>query len=352
MPPRPAVERVGALYRKENRRGSVTRDALRRVGVGVQRGSRGTARENRIRVGLTAPAALKSSAGRAYARAVSTVPALLALLMGARGAPAAIPAAVVDALARAPAGGPRAAAATRPLLGIRYQLSALGEGAGIDPDPRFRLDAFDCLTFVETAIALGSSRTLDEAARALDDIRYEGAPAFAARHHEVQAQWIPANLARGWIADLARDLVGERAVPIVRDHTAASWAAVHRAGRGIAGLPRDREPIGHFETWAIRPEDLAGAERRIPEGTVIVVLRADSPRRPTRVSHTGLVVVGAAGERLVRHATSTPGLERVIEEPLARFVAREARAYPSWPLVGFGLYGIPDSSARVAGLAR
>ncbi len=283
---------------------------------------------------------------------VAALPAVLALILGARGGPVPAPAALLDALTRAPAGGGRAAAATHPLLGARYQLSALGEGGGLDPDPRFRLDAFDCLTFVETAIALGSSRTLDEAARALDDIRYQGAPAFAARHHEVQAQWIPANLARGWIAEITRELVGARAVSIARDHTAESWVAVRRAGRSIAGWPRDREPIGHFETWAVRPEDLASIEQRIPGGTVIVVLREDEPRRPTRVSHAGLVVLGSAGERLVRHATSTPGLERVIEEPLARFVAREARAYPAWPLAGFALYAIPDSSARVASLAR
>jgi hypothetical protein len=283
---------------------------------------------------------------------VSAFAALLALLVGARGGPASAPAALLHALASAPAGGARAAAATRPLLGARYQLSALGEGAGFDPDPRFRLDAFDCLTFVETAIALGSSRTLDEAARALDDIRYEGTPAFAARHHEVQAQWIPANLARGWIVDVTREIAGERTVSIARDHTAESWAAARRAGRGIAGLPRDREPMGHFETWAVRPEDFAAVGHLIPEGAVVVVLREDQPRRPTRVSHTALVVLGPAGERLVRHATSTPGVERVIEEPLARFVAREAKAYPGWPLAGFALFAIPDSSTRVASLPR
>ncbi len=244
----------------------------------------------------------------------------------------------------------RAAAATRPLLGTRYQLSALGEGAGIDPDPRFRLDAFDCLTFVETAIALGSSRTLAEAARALDDIRYQGAPAFEARHHEVQAQWIPANLEAGWIVELSRALAGSRAVALARDHTAESWAAARRAGRGVAGLPRAREPIGHFETWAVRPEDLVAIGPRIPEGAVVVVLREDRPARPTRVSHTGLVVLGAGGERLVRHATSTPGVERVIEEPLARFAARQARAYPSWPVSGYALFAVPDSRARVAAL--
>jgi hypothetical protein len=84
----------------------------------------------------------------------------------------------------------------------------------------------------------------------------------------------------------------------------------------------------------------------------VVVFREDQPARPTRVSHTGLVVLGPSGERLVRHATSTPGVERVIEEPLVRFMAREARAYPARPVSGYALFAVPDSTARVARLPR
>jgi hypothetical protein len=264
---------------------------------------------------------------------------------------AAPPAGLLRALAEAPPGGARAAAATRPLLGARYLHSALGEGRGPDPDPRFRLDAFDCLTFVETALALGSSGSLEEAARALDDVRYQGPPDLAARNHEVQAQWIPANLARGWIAP-APEVAGARAVRLVRDQTEAGWAAVHRAGRAIAGLPRAREPLGRFETAAVAPGDLAEAAARIPEGAVIFVLRQDQPGRSTRVSHAGLVVLGPAGERWVRHATSTPGVARVIEEPLLRFAARQARAFPGWPVEGYAFFAAPDASARVAALVR
>src|SRR5690349_3041900 len=39
-------------------------------------------------------------------------------------------------------------------LNTPYVLSPLGEGGGVDPDPTFRLDAVDCLTFVEETLAL------------------------------------------------------------------------------------------------------------------------------------------------------------------------------------------------------
>ena len=86
----------------------------------------------------------------------------LPLLLLALAAPPAAPAPLLRALSEQPAGPARAVAGTAPLLGRRYLLSALGEGTGPDPDPRFRLDAFDCVTFVETAIALGNAASAAE----------------------------------------------------------------------------------------------------------------------------------------------------------------------------------------------
>lgn len=281
------------------------------------------------------------------------LPALAALL-------AAVPAPVLsaasgplaDSLGAEPAGGARASAVTRPLVGVPYVLSALGEAAGPDPDPRFRLDAFDCLGFLETAIALGSSRSLEEATRALDDIRYQGAPELAARNHEVQAQWLPANLAKGWIVELTRPLAGAQAVPVPIEFTAGRWRVLHGIGRAVDGLPPEREPVGRFELWAVPPAELLALESRVPDGTAIVVVRVDDPERCTRISHVGLVVAGPAGERSVRHATTWPssGRGRVVEEPLAVFVERQRRARPGWPLVGFALFALPDASARIAEL--
>ncbi|WP_242396375.1 N-acetylmuramoyl-L-alanine amidase-like domain-containing protein, partial [Anaeromyxobacter oryzisoli] len=252
----------------------------------------------------------------------------------------------------APAGGARAAAATRPLLGAPYVVSPLGEGRGPDPDPRFRLDAFDCMTFVETAVALGSARTLAEARRALDDVRYAGPPSLGGRNHEVLSQWIPRVLARGWARDVAREVAGSRARRVEEVYTPARWDAVRRAGRAIPGLPRARLPAGAFEAWVVSPEDAVANAGGIPEGTIAFVVRAHAEERATRVTHAGLVVVGRDGGRRVRHATSTRGVSRVIEEPLARFLAREAKAHPRWPVEGVALLAIEDGRARLQALAE
>lgn len=259
--------------------------------------------------------------------------------------------AVARALAVAPAGGSRAVAATRALVGLPYVHSPLGEGAGRDADPRFRLDAFDCMTLVETAVALGSAATMAEARLALDDVRYAGPPSWAARNHEVLSQWLPANVARGFVADATSSLAGVAVRRPAKEYTPASWDAVRAAGRAIPGLARARLPLGRFEVPAVAPGDVGRVAGQLPDGAIVFVLRVDQPERATRVTHAGLVVRGAGGATRVRHATSTKGVERVIEEPIDRFVRRQERAYPRWPLEGFSFWAIRDASARVRALA-
>ena len=272
--------------------------------------------------------------------------AALALAATPGGLEASVVAGVTRALAVAPAGGARAVAATRPLVGAPYVPSPLGESAGRDPNPRFRLDAFDCMTLVETAVALGSASTLAEARVALDDVRYSGPPTYAARNHEVLSQWIPANVAKGFIAEPGMALPAGSG-RVAKEYTAASWAAVRAAGRAIPGLPRARLPLGRFEIAIVPPAEARLAAASLGEGAIVFVIRADAPERATRITHAGLVVHGPTGEPLVRHATSTKGVARVIEEPIERFVRREGRAYPRWPLEGLAFFEIRDASARV-----
>jgi N-acetylmuramoyl-L-alanine amidase-like len=262
---------------------------------------------------------------------------------------------VEDAVARSlretPAGGSRAVAATLPLVGAPYLASPLGEEQGRDPDPRFRLDAFDCMTFVETAIALGSASSLAEARAALDDVRYGGSRAFAARNHEVLSQWIPTNARKGWIVDVTATLAGAGAHPVSKEYTAASWQAVRAAGRAIPGIPRARLPLGRFDVTIVAPEDVAPLAPKLPAGALVLVVREDQPDRATRITHAGLVVRGPRGAARIRHATSSKGVGRVIEEPLDRFMRRQARAYPRWPLAGFAFFALPDMRARARALA-
>ena len=72
-------------------------------------------------------------------------------------------------------------------VGARYVNNPLGEGRGVDTDPLIRTDAFDCTTFVETALADGNVNKLTK-------IRYkDGVVNFENRNHFTETDWLPNN---------------------------------------------------------------------------------------------------------------------------------------------------------------
>ena len=72
-------------------------------------------------------------------------------------------------------------------VGKKYVNNPLGEGFSPDTDPLMSLDAFDCTTFVETALADGDLNKLTK-------IRYkDGRVDFINRNHFVETDWLPNN---------------------------------------------------------------------------------------------------------------------------------------------------------------
>ncbi len=79
-------------------------------------------------------------------------------------------------------------------LGAPYETNPLGEGIAPDTDPLIRFDAFDCTTFVETALAGGDVQELN-------NIRYiNGTPNILSRNHFVETDWLKNN------SDIVRDV--------------------------------------------------------------------------------------------------------------------------------------------------
>lgn len=79
-------------------------------------------------------------------------------------------------------------------LNAPYVRNPLGEGDGIDKDPIYRFDAFDCLTFVETVLALSLSKDKNEFEELIKKIRYKnGEVAIEKRNHFVNPDWIENN---------------------------------------------------------------------------------------------------------------------------------------------------------------
>jgi hypothetical protein len=219
-------------------------------------------------------------------------------------------------------------------LGTPYIHSPLGEGSGVDPDPTFRLDAVDCLTFVEQAMAMSMARADAEVAGLLERLRYASTPSYEDRNHLMEAQWLPNNQRKGFVADVTRRYGGEDTVRVQKALTALTWTS--RSSMAL-GLSKARQPRGTYNLDMIPLDKVMAHARQVPSGTILVVLREDLPLKATRVTHLGFVV--QKGKRTwLRHARrGVDGNGRVVDEDLETFLARNAK-YDKWKVSGVSLY--------------
>ncbi|MFL5358621.1 N-acetylmuramoyl-L-alanine amidase-like domain-containing protein [Archangium sp.] len=226
-------------------------------------------------------------------------------------------------------------------LGTPYVHSPLGEGSGVDPDPTFRLDAVDCLTFVEQALAMSLARSDAEVPGILERLRYASTPSYEDRNHLMEAQWLPNNQRKGFLVDVTRRYGGEDTVRVQKTLTPLTWTS--RSSLAL-GLPKARQPKGTYSLDMIPLERVLERARTVPSGTIFVVLREDLPLKATRVTHLGFVV--QKGKRTwLRHARrGADGNGRVVDEDLETFLARNAK-YDKWRVSGVSLYEphAPDS---------
>lgn len=253
---------------------------------------------------------------------------------------------VVNALATVPAGASRTLAASRGFLGTAYVHSPLGEGAGPDRDPRIRWDGVDCLTLVETSLALGNASNLEEARLLLDDIRYADgtAPRFENRLHLMEAQWIPDQIRKGYLEEVTARYGGDATVEASISYDEARWKS--RPG-SLSHVPWSESLRGRHSVPMIPIADAIRIAPTLPAGLVIDVVRMPRTDRINRITHTGLIVE-IGGAKYVRHAAFNRG--EVIDEPIERFLRRHA-GMRRWRVAGIHLLAIRDNHARVAQLA-
>jgi len=93
----------------------------------------------------------------------------------------------------------RTEAASRALLGRGYLLVPLGEADSSlgERKPRFRLDSFDCVTYLETSMALARARDTSDLLLRMDSIRYmDGRVDWRWRNHFFEGDWLPRNAGR------------------------------------------------------------------------------------------------------------------------------------------------------------
>jgi cell wall-associated NlpC family hydrolase len=214
------------------------------------------------------------------------------------------------------------AAAGRLFLGAPYEAGTLEGG---EPEELVvNLRSFDCVTFVETAIALALTIRAQKTgfadfAAALERLRYRGGKrgGYASRLHYF-TDWLRDNGRRGIVRDITAGLGG---IPFRKDFHALTDRrkelpllgdeAVFRRMRLMEGACSRRT------LHRIPKADLKRVETGILEGD-IVAIAADAPG--IDVSHAGIAVRGPGALRLL-HASGEAGRVAVSEGTLSRYLA-------------------------------
>jgi len=221
------------------------------------------------------------------------------------------------------------------MLGANYRVDPLGEGeAGqIDKDPRFRLAPVDCLTFVESSLALSLSADLAQAKRWMDRLRYSGSRiGYERRNHFMLAQWLPHLQRQRVLRDITRR-IGE-GEELEHDYAAVRWKAIPQRF-----LPSHFERISPPHRQVRLPllslDTLEAKLDQIPSGTILLLARVERPAIPVRISHLGFVIHQRSGRTIFRHA-SQEGWGRVVDEDLIAYLRRlEERS--RWHIEGVNL---------------
>ena len=227
----------------------------------------------------------------------------------------------------------RMAAISELMLGVAYQVDAVGEGRPPDLDPPARYDAFDCLTFVEEVLALSLAGAPSGAAAVRQALRYGPAePRYETRRHFMLSQWVPGAIADGWLVDITEQL-GPASL-IEKQIAPSTWAGWRR--RALFQLPDDKLPVGRFELPVLSVDAVREAAADLPAGALLLTVRQSREGVPMVVTHLGFLLPAEPGQpRRVRHATKMRGL-RVMDHSLDWYL-EHLRWYDRWPVAGINV---------------
>ena len=186
------------------------------------------------------------------------------------------------------------------LLTRRYIEGSLGGGADLAEQLRVSLSAFDCVTFMESVLALALARTLDEFIDTIRRIRYKDGEIDWRHRNHYMVDWASNNEQSGFIKNITSG-------PFTVEKTCTLSL--------IAGLPAKTATFLYFPTESSRK-----AAGLIESGDLIFFV---SVKNTLDVFHTALLVE-REGCWLLRHATRTAGA--VIEQDLIEFTSRNEMA--------------------------
>ncbi len=244
--------------------------------------------------------------------------------------------------------------------GIPYVLNPLGEGpkARYDQYPRYRVDAFDCDTYVNTVLALALANSLGSFQQSIKQIRYKnGHVAYLYRNHFTSIDWNRNNQNRGVLKDITTTIIDKNEQPVALIATAMidkpSWyqhktLKIIRLQKGTKAEKQKRlqelqkkgskleiteSNIPYIPLTALfskKNEPNTYLFSQIPNGAVIEIVRPNWNLKKEigtalNVSHLGFGI-WIRGQLFFREASSKEG--KVVDVPLINYL-KEALTSPT-----------------------
>ena len=218
-----------------------------------------------------------------------------------------------------------------------YLLGALGEGvtALFDQNPLYRTDAFDCVTLVNTVLALAISHHLQDFKKNIVAVNYyDSDPVYHKRFHFMSVDWNIQNNCHGYVEDVTKKIVNRSGKSIYhmaktmidrpnwfQYRTLADIKLVNKASEGEAKIllnqlhqlastvKSDRSELPYLPLTELFHRDQPREDLfdQIPHGCLVEIVRPNWNLRDKigtnlDVSHVGLVL-RLKGELIFRQAS-------------------------------------------------
>ncbi|WP_392536368.1 N-acetylmuramoyl-L-alanine amidase-like domain-containing protein [Legionella sp. 227] len=239
-------------------------------------------------------------------------------------------------------------------LGIPYLLGSLGEGpkARYDQFPKYRVDSFDCDTYVNTVLSLALANSLTSFQQCIKNMRYKnGLVSYLQRNHFQGLDWNQNNQQSGLLKDITLTIKDKNNQPVAQIAEAVinkpNWYAyktvetirLEDADKGKeearleelkkkgARLEVTSEKVPYLPFTALfpkhnKPDMYLFAQ--IPHGAIIEIVRPNwdlSQKIGTalNISHLGFAI-RHDGQLYFRQASSEYG--KVVEVPLIDYLEK------------------------------
>lgn len=254
------------------------------------------------------------------------------------------------------------------LLGVPYVGGNCGEGERgcYDRDPLFRLDQFDCTTYIETVMALAfvpahDTRPEESFLYHLKNIRYVDGEdvSFVNRNHFTELNWVPDMVRKNYVKDITLEI--SPGAPTMRrwvdvgvwyENKIAKLTPSEDMLEIIEELSRSsvNKNIDHLAELAYVPLkhllSFQDVRDRLKQKKVVIFnlvkhLHKEYSADRTIVSHQGFIVE-KNGVLYLRHATPASAHRKTVDMSMDEYV-RERMKDTTWPTLGMNILEIQDA---------